>query len=119
MKFADAKPGMIAVGKNGWKHPISKIDTNEKLIFVEEAVFFMLNGRKVGYLESPFDIIALEPAPEPLRVEGWVNVYPNRLSRLQKSHDEAESNRYPDSIDCRHIAYIEGKGIVDITEGEK
>ena len=97
MKFADAKPGMIGL----------------RFAVRDGAKILQQHLGSLGWVDVPL----FEPAPEPKRVEGWVNVYEDCFSSVWKTqdaagHDGADMGR----IDFRHIAYIEGEGIVDITD---
>lgn len=116
MTFHHAKPGMIAVHRNGGRSVIDRVQ--EDIIAVGPLRFWADNGRMGGGdIDSVFDIIAIEDAPEPMRVEGWVNVYDDFLGWFWDTRDEADSCAEEETrLDCRRIVWIEGQGIKDITD---
>ena len=63
----------------------------------------------------------LEPWTDPVTVEGWVNVYNTEKESpphfyIHQDKEDADRLRNDNRIDCRKIRYVQGKGIVDVTE---
>lgn len=79
-----------------------------------DACVWSINGEFHLSQESPFDIVAVTPKPEPRRIKGWVNVYDvnGRIGdMLYSSKVEADANAYPSRFACIYIDVAEGEGL--------
>lgn len=66
------------------------------------------NGRKTDKESVTF---GLDLAPPTIRVEGWLNVYPESLGSVHRTRGEADKSAERDRIACIHIEH-------DVTPGE-
>jgi hypothetical protein len=85
------------------------------LVDDRQPMVWQLDGR-VGQFEGNDDLIA--PWKEPVTVEGWVEVYSDHFGEITLGPPEyitVSVNQRNNSIDCRKLRYIEGKGIIDVT----
>lgn len=67
-----------------------------------------------GYIRHPEqkarDIIRIEPAPEPVKIVGYINVNENKRIFAYSTLKDAHDYRSPNRIDCLEITYTVGQG---------
>jgi len=100
---------------------IYELSGNEKLFpFVvcikysdgeEQSITVTRQGTKWGHRLSPDDLVS--PAPKKIKVEVWINVYPDGDFTTYDSKDDAEAYKQDSHIACKRIEFEveEGEGL--------
>lgn len=83
------KAGCILVHRNGGRTRCTFV--SENFIWCEGGLEFYRETGEIGrFEESPFDIVDIEVAPEP--IVGWVNVYEDGWGFVHKTKEHATLN---------------------------
>lgn len=73
-------------------------------------VWFLSGSKMLCEPNHPRDIIRIEPAPEPVKIVGYINVNESNLMYAYSTLADAHECRSPNRIDCLEITYTVGQG---------
>lgn len=77
----------------------------------DDAYWYTDDGKLYQFTEDDEDLVS--PAPKKIKVEVWINVYPDGDFNTYDSKDDAEAYGQSTRIACKHIEFEveEGEGL--------